>query len=251
MDKVIVLDFGSQYTQLIARKIRELGVFSEILPFSVSTSRLKRENPAAIILSGGPQSVDEEEAPLAPREIFEMGIPVLGICYGLQLMAYILGGKVVPSKRREYGFASLKITDRRGLLSGIKNKGQVWMSHGDRVEAVPPGFIVTGKTAHCDVAVMEERERKLFGIQFHPEVVHTGQGKKILSNFLFSLSGLNAEWRMGSFVEQKVEEIQTLVNGKKVICGLSGGVDSLVTSLIVQKAVMDNLTPIQDIESDC
>lgn len=241
MDKVIVLDFGSQYTQLIARKIRELGIFSEILPFSVSFSRLKRENPGAIILSGGPQSVYGEEAVLASREIFEMGIPILGICYGLQLMAYLLGGKVVPSEKREYGFASLKVTDRRGLLSGIKNEGQVWMSHGDRVEAVPPGFIVSGKTTHCDAAVMEERERKLFGVQFHLEVVHTNQGKKILSNFLFSLAGLKAEWKTGFFVEQKVEEIRSRVKGKKVICGLSGGVDSLVTSLIVQKAAKDNL----------
>jgi GMP synthase (glutamine-hydrolysing) len=241
MKKVIVLDFGSQYTQLIARKIRELGVFSEIFPFSVPLSRIKRENPAALILSGGPQSVYGEEAPLASRKIFEMGIPVLGICYGLQLMAYLLGGKVASSKKREYGFASLRVTDRGGLLSRIKDRGQVWMSHGDRVAAVPPGFIVSGKTYHCDAAVMEEREKKLFGVQFHPEVVHTVQGKKILSNFLFSLSGLKPEWRMGSFVAQKVEEIRPLVDGKKVICGLSGGVDSLVTALIVHKAIKDNL----------
>ena len=241
MDKVFVLDFGSQYTQLIARKIRELGVFSEIFPFSISPSRLRKENPSAIILSGGPQSVYGEEVPLAPREIFEMGIPILGICYGLQLMAYLLGGKVTPSKKREYGFASLKIAERKGLLSGIKDEGQVWMSHGDRVDAVPPGFIISGKTAHCGVAVMEERKKKLFGVQFHPEVVHTKQGKKILSNFLFSLLELKPEWRIGPFVEQKVNEIQQRVGKKKVICGLSGGIDSLVTSLIVQKAVKDNL----------
>ena len=241
MKKVIVLDFGSQYTQLIARKVRELGVFSEIFPFSVPLSRIKRENPAALILSGGPQSVYGEEAPLASREIFEMGIPVLGICYGLQLMAYLLGGKVASSKKREYGFASLRVTDRGGLLSRIKDNGQVWMSHGDRVETVPPGFIVTGQTLHCDAAVMEDRERKFFGVQFHPEVVHTKQGKKILSNFLFSVVGLKPEWRMGSFVAQKVEEIRQLVDGKKVICGLSGGVDSLVTALIVHKAIKDNL----------
>ncbi len=241
MKKVIVLDFGSQYTQLITRKVRELGVFSEIFPFSTPPSRIKGENPAALILSGGPQSVYGEEAPLVSREIFEMGIPILGICYGLQLMAYLLGGKVASSKKREYGFASLRVTDRGGLLSRIKDNGQVWMSHGDRVEAVPPGFIVSGKTSHCDAAVMEERKRKFFGVQFHPEVVHTEQGKKILSNFLFSLSGLKPEWRMGSFVAQKVEEIRRSVKEKKVICGLSGGVDSLVTALIVQKAVKDNL----------
>jgi GMP synthase (glutamine-hydrolysing) len=156
-------------------------------------------------------------------------------------MAYLLGGKVASSKKREYGFASLRVKERGGLLSRIKDKGQVWMSHGDRVEAAPPGFIVSGKTSHCNVAVMEERERKLFGVQFHPEVVHTEQGKKILSNFLFSVSGLKPEWRMGSFVAQKVEEIRNSVKDKKVICGLSGGVDSLVTALIVQQAIKDNL----------
>lgn len=241
MKKVLVLDFGSQYTQLIARKIRELGVFSEIFPFSVAPSKIKRENPAALILSGGPQSVYGEEAPLVSREIFEMGIPVLGICYGMQLMAYLLGGKVAPHKKREYGFASLKVTDRGGLLSRIKDKGQVWMSHGDRVEAVPAGFVISGTTLHCNAAVMEDRKRKFFGVQFHPEVVHTAQGKNILSNFLFSVSGLKTEWRMSSFVSQKVEEIRNLVGEKKVICGLSGGVDSLVTALIVHKAIKDNL----------
>ena len=241
MDKVVILDFGSQYTQLIARKIRELGVFSEILPFNVSSPRLKKENPAALILSGGPQSVYGKEAPSASKEIFEMGIPVLGVCYGLQLMAYHLGGKVSPSKKREYGFASLEVTDRKGLLAGIRSGNQVWMSHGDRVEEIPPDFIISGKTAHCHAAVMEDRKRRIFGVQFHPEVIHTKQGLRILSNFLFSLSGLRAEWKMGSFVEQKTEEIRRHVKDGKVVCGLSGGVDSLVTSLLLQKAVKRNL----------
>jgi GMP synthase (glutamine-hydrolysing) len=241
MNKVIVLDFGSQYTQLIARKIRELGVFSEIFPFSIRLSRLKKEKPDAIVLSGGPQSVYGKNAPLISREIFEMGIPVLGICYGLQLMAYLLKGKVVPSQKREYGFASLDVLERKGLLSGINNGGQVWMSHGDRVEKAPPGFIVSGKTAHCGVAVMEERQKKFFGVQFHPEVVHTKQGMKLLSNFLFSVSGLQPDWKIGSFIERKVKEIRQVAGKEKVICGLSGGVDSLVTSLLVQKAVKNNL----------
>lgn len=241
MNKVAVLDFGSQYTQLIARKIRELGVFSEIFPFSISLSRLKREKPDAIILSGGPQSVYGKNAPQVSKDIFEMEIPVLGICYGLQLMAYLLKGKVIPSQKREYGFASLKVLERKELLSGFKDGGQVWMSHGDRVEKVPPGFVVSGKTAHCAVAVMEDRAKRFFGVQFHPEVVHTDQGKKLLSNFLFSISGLRRDWRMGSFIERKVREIQQVAGKERVICGLSGGVDSLVTSLLVQKAVKDNL----------
>jgi GMP synthase (glutamine-hydrolysing) len=241
MNKVVVLDFGSQYTQLIARKIRELGIFSEIFPYNTSFSRLKREKPDAIILSGGPQSVYGEDAHLVSKELFEMGIPVLGICYGLQLMAYLLGGKVNPSQKREYGFASLKVMDRKGMLSGIKDGSQVWMSHGDRVERIPPGFIVSGKTSHCGVAVMEDQKRKFFGVQFHPEVVHTMQGKKFLSNFFFSILKLLPEWKMGSFIERKVEEIRKEVGKEKIICGLSGGVDSLVTSLLVQKAVQDNL----------
>ncbi len=241
MNKVAILDFGSQYTQLIARKIRELGVFSEIFPFNSSPSRIKKENPDALILSGGPKSVYQEDAPLPSREIFKMGIPVLGICYGLQLMAHLLGGRVVRTQEREYGFASLRVLDRGGLLSGIRDRGQVWMSHGDRVEEVPSGFTISGETANCRTTAIEWPERKLFGVQFHPEVLHTKQGKKILSNFLFSLSGLRAEWSIGSFIERKVEGIRRLVGGKKVICGLSGGVDSLVTSLIVQRAVKDNL----------
>lgn len=237
MDKVVVLDFGSQYTQLIARKIRELGVFSEILPFDVSVRRLKQERPAALILSGGPQSVYEDKAPLAPAEIFWMGIPVLGICYGLQMMAHLLGGKVVPSRRREYGYALLDIRDRKGILSGMRDKTQVWMSHGDRVQEVPQGFIVSGITSYATTAVIENRDKNLFGVQFHPEVIHTKQGKKILSNFIYSIAQMKPDWSMGSFVQTKVKEIRKQVGKDQVICGLSGGVDSLVTSLIVHKAV--------------
>lgn len=242
MNKVLVLDFGSQYTQLIARKTRELGVYSEIFPFDTPLSRIRKERPAALILSGGPRSVYEPDAPLPDVAIFRLGIPVLGICYGLQLMAHLLGGKVVSSTKREYGFARLKIIDRRGLLKGVKDRGQVWMSHGDRVEKIPPGFAVTGKTANTKVAVIESREQKFFGAQFHPEVIHTHQGKKILANFLFLLAGLKPEWSMKSFIEKKVGEIRQLVGKEKVICGLSGGVDSLVTSLLVHRAVKNNLT---------
>ena len=241
MNKVAVLDFGSQYTQLIARKIRELGVYSEIFPFSTPLALIKKGALAAMVLSGGPQSVYEPNAPLPSKEIFKLGIPVLGVCYGVQLMAYLLGGKVAPSSEREYGFASLKILDRKGLLSGIQDRGQVWMSHGDKVEEVPPGFLITARTASTPAAVMEFREKKLFGVQFHPEVIHTKQGKKVLANFLFRIAGLKPEWSMSSFVEKKAEEIRAFVGNKKIICGLSGGVDSLVTALIVHRAVKDNL----------
>ncbi len=242
MNKVIVLDFGSQYTQLIARKIRELGVYSEILPFSTPIEALATENPQALVLSGGPQSVYEGRAPLPSPKVFELGIPVLGICYGLQLMTHLLGGRVAPSPKREYGFASLRVVERKGLLCGIKDRGQVWMSHGDRPESLPPGFMVSGRTANTEAAVVENRERKFFGVQFHPEVIHTDQGKKILANFLFKLAGLEPDWTMSSFIERKVDEIRRLVGRKKVICGLSGGVDSLVTSLLVHRAVGRNLT---------
>jgi len=241
VNKVLVLDFGSQYTQLIARKVRELGVYSEIFPFDTPLSRIKKERPAALILSGGPGSVYEPGAPLPSPEIFDLGIPVLGICYGLQLMAHLLGGRVAPSAKREYGFARLEILSRSGLLEGLKNRGQVWMSHGDRVEKMPPGFAVTAKTANTRAAVIESPERKMYGVQFHPEVIHTHQGKAVLANFLFSLVGLKPEWSMKSFIDKKVEEIRRLVGKDRVICGLSGGVDSLVTSLIVHRAVGSKL----------
>lgn len=242
MDKVFVLDFGSQYTQLIARKIRELGVYSEISPFNLPLSRIKTENPGAIILSGGPQSVYTPESPMVTEEIFQLGIPILGICYGLQIMAHVLGGKVKPSKKGEYGFAHLEVKDRKGLLSGIKDRGQVWMSHGDRVHDVPPGFIISGKTSSCHAAVIESQKKKIFGVQFHPEVIHTTQGLRVLTNFLFRQAGLKKEWKMGSFIQAKVQEIRDQVGKEKVICGLSGGVDSLVTSLIIHKAIKDRLT---------
>ncbi|MCJ7581102.1 MAG: glutamine-hydrolyzing GMP synthase, partial [Candidatus Aminicenantes bacterium] len=236
------LDFGSQYTQLIARKVRELGVFSEIFPFDVPLSTIKKENPKALILSGGPSSVYAENAPLVTEKIFSLGVPVLGICYGLQLMTHVLGGKVSSSSKREYGFATIVVKNRRGLLAGIRSDSQVWMSHGDKVNKIPEGFIITGLTANSKAAVIENREKKLFGVQFHPEVVHTKQGKKILSNFIFSQAGLKPDWTMGSFIQRKADIIRKQVKDGKVICGLSGGVDSLVASLIIHKAVGDNLT---------
>ncbi len=242
MSKILILDFGSQYTQLIARKVRELGVYSEIVPFNTPVARIRKEAPGALILSGGPRSVYEKGAPLPSPGIFELGLPVLGVCYGLQVMAHLLGGKIVPSGKREFGFASLKVLDRKGLLAGVRDKRQVWMSHGDKPERVPPGFRVTASTPNTRVAAVEDRERRLCGVQFHPEVIHTRDGNKILANFLFRVAGLEVDWNMASFIKRKVAEVRAAVGRGRVICGLSGGVDSLVTSLIIHKAIGDRLT---------
>ena len=239
---MLILDFGSQYTQLIARKVRELGIFSEIFPFTAALSEIQKENPGAVILSGGPQSVYDRDAASLSFDIAELRIPVLGICYGLHLMSDLLGGKVIPSQKREYGFASLEVRNGDGLLEGIRGKSQVWMSHGDRVLKVPPGFIVSGITENCDTAVIENRQKQFFGVQFHPEVIHSQQGKKILSNFIFKISGMKPDWDIRSFIDKKIHDIHELVRDEKVICGLSGGVDSLVASLLVKRAVGRNLT---------
>jgi GMP synthase (glutamine-hydrolysing) len=242
MQKVLILDFGSQYTQLIARKIRELGVYSEILPYTTPAAAIRRLGPSALVLSGGPQSVYGKGAPHPDTAIFRLGVPMLGICYGVQLMAHFLGGKVIPSKEGEYGFATLRVLDTSGLLAKVKDREQVWMSHGDRLECVPPGFRLTGSTANTHAAVIEDKARKFFGVQFHPEVIHTKEGLKVLGNFLFKQAGLKADWSISSFVGRKVKEIRETVGHGRVICGLSGGVDSLVTSLIIHKAIGNRLT---------
>jgi GMP synthase (glutamine-hydrolysing) len=241
MSKVLILDFGSQYTQLIARKIRELGVYSEILPYATPPAAIRKERPGALVLSGGPQSVYGKKAPHPDKGIFDLGVPILGICYGVQLMGYFLGGEVIPSKDREYGFAALRVLDPSGLLAKVKDREQVWMSHGDRLERVPPGFRLTGSTANTRAAVIEDRDRKFYGVQFHPEVIHTKEGLKVLGNFLFRECGFKADWTISSFVDRKVKEIRAMVGPGKVICGLSGGVDSLVTSLIIHKAIGNKL----------
>jgi len=242
MQKVLILDFGSQYTQLIARKIRELGVYSEILPFATPLAEIRKAGPSALVLSGGPQSVYGKGAPHPDKGIFTLGVPILGICYGVQLMAHFLGGEVIPSKEREYGFAALRILDPSGLLAKVRDREQVWMSHGDRLECVPPGFRLTGSTANTRAAVIEDKKRKFFGVQFHPEVIHTKEGLKVLGNFLFRQAGLKPDWTISSFVGRKVKEIRATVGKGRVICGLSGGVDSLVTSLIIHKAIGRQLT---------
>jgi GMP synthase (glutamine-hydrolysing) len=242
MQKVLILDFGSQYTQLIARKIRELGVYSEILPYATPLAAIRKDRPAALVLSGGPQSVYGKGAPHPDRGVFELGVPILGICYGVQLMAHFLGGEVIPSEEREYGFAALRVLDRSGLLADVKDREQVWMSHGDRLERVPPGFRLTGSTANTRAAVIEDKARRFYGVQFHPEVIHTRQGLRVLGNFLFREAGLTPDWTISSFVARKVKDIRATVGKGRVICGLSGGVDSLVTSLLIHKAIGRRLT---------
>lgn len=241
-DTVIILDFGSQYTQLIARKIRELGVYSEILPFNCSHERVLSFNPKGVILSGGPRSVYSEGAPSASIPLFEMGIPVLGICYGLQLIAYLLGGKVRSSPEREYGKSLLRILDESDLFSGF-NRGRehvVWMSHGDRVERLPAGFRRIASTQSCDHAAIADTSRNIYGVQFHPEVAHTERGSIILSNFLTRICRCRKNWSMGSFITREIEAIKQEVDGKKVLCALSGGVDSSVVATLMGKAIGRN-----------
>lgn len=241
-ERILVLDFGSQYTQLIARRVRESKVYSEILPFNSPMKKVRDFNPSGIILSGGPSSVYDSEAPLPDMEIFEIGVPVLGICYGMQLMAYLLGGKVAKAAKREYGRAELRVDNDEDLLWGVMQKTKVWMSHGDRIELLPEGFSIIGHTDNSPIAVMADRSRKFYALQFHPEVVHTDEGVRILNNFVHTICGCSATWEMSSFIEWSVADIRSRVAGKKVICALSGGVDSSVVALIVHRAVGDNLT---------
>ena len=240
-ESIIILDFGGQYTQLIARRVRELGVYSEIKPFSVPLEEIKAMGPKAVIFSGGPASVWDENAPSVDREIFGMGIPILGICYGMQLTALLLGGIVERSKMREFGPATLKITDGLDLLSGIPDSSDIWMSHGDRVLELPPGFVSIAESENSPRAAMKNRGMKIYGTQFHPEVVHTKFGKEILSNFLFKIAGCSGTWTPRSFVETAINDIREKAGDATVICGLSGGVDSAVAAVIIQRAIWDKL----------
>ncbi len=241
-DKILVLDFGSQYTQLIARRIRESKVYSEIFPFNASVAKIREFNPNGIILSGGPSSVYDKGAPMPDMAIFNLGIPVLGICYGMQLMAYHLGGNVARSNKREYGNAELVVDDDRDFLWGVSQKSKVWMSHGDRIETLPKGFSVIAHTANSPIAAMADINRHFFALQFHPEVVHTDEGDRILHNFVFPICGCKPTWQMSSFIEWSTMAIRNLVGKKKVVCALSGGVDSSVVALLVHRAIGNNLT---------
>jgi len=239
---VIVLDFGGQYSHLIARRIRELKVFCEMLPYNTPIQEIKEKNPRGIIFSGGPSSVYQENAPVCDPAIYELGIPVLGICYGMQLMAQQLGGCVSGSNLREYGKAELSVLVRDGIFSRLDPVEQCWMSHGDLVELPPPGFKIIASTVKAPVAAMANRPQNLYAVQFHPEVVHTPRGQDILKNFLYSICGCSGLWTMGSFLDQTLAEVRELVGDKKVLCALSGGVDSSVAAVLVQRAVGEQLT---------
>jgi GMP synthase (glutamine-hydrolysing) len=240
--KILILDFGSQYTQVIARRIRELQVYSEIAPFNISAKQVAALAPNGIILSGGPASVYDKGAPQIDAEIFSLNIPVLGVCYGLMLMAHHLGGQVVFTGRREYGSGTLRITNRSELLEGLGSQLDVWNSHGDEVTELPKGFRVVGTTEGCDFAAVEDRRRKLYGLQFHPEVVHTPRGREILQNFVYHICRCAMDWTMGSFIEEACACIREQVGDQKVVLGLSGGVDSSVTAALLHKAISDQLT---------
>lgn len=241
-DKILVLDFGSQYTQLIARRIRENKVYSEIYPFNASLDKIKSFNPKGIVLSGGPSSVYEKNAPFPDLEIFNLGIPLLGICYGMQLMAHLLGGQVSKAAKREYGKAELIIDDAKDIFSGIPIKTNVWMSHGDKIEKLPQNFSIIGHTNNSPIAAMADRNKRFYALQFHPEVVHTEEGNKILHNFIFNICKCEPTWTMKSFIEATKEDIAKKVGTNKVICGISGGVDSSVTAVLLHEAIGDALT---------
>ena len=239
---VLVVDFGGQYNQLIARRVRECGVYCEIIPYSYTLEKIKDKNPKGIIFTGGPNSVYGEGAPTVSEDIFSLGVPVLGICYGDQLMAHTLGGKVKSAEVREYGKTEIELDSSSKLFKGIDLKDQCWMSHTDYISELPQGFKIIGKTSECPIAAMENEENKLYGVQFHPEVEHTLFGQKMLQNFLYEVCGLSKEWTMSSFAKSKIEEIKNIVGDKKLICALSGGVDSSVAAVLVHKAVGKNLT---------
>ena len=240
--KILVLDFGSQYTQLIARRIRENRVYSEIYPFNAPLDKIISFRPRGIVLSGGPSSVYDSGAPLLDAQVFELGIPILGICYGMQLMAHTLGGRVAKAQRREYGRAELVIDNDADLLAKIPKDSIAWMSHGDRIERPPRGFARIAHTDNSPIAAMADRKRRFFALQFHPEVIHTVHGKKILKNFLFTICGCSPTWTMKSFIETAKGEIKAQTGENRVVCGISGGVDSSVTAVLVHEAIGDALT---------
>jgi GMP synthase (glutamine-hydrolysing) len=239
---ILVVDFGSQYTQLIARRLRELSVYSEIVPPTASAAEVARRRPAGIIFSGGPTSVSEPGAPRTDPDLFELGVPTLGICYGMQLMTDVLGGRVEPAPNREYGHATVTLSQEARLFKGLPPSLRVWASHGDLVTRAPAGFQTVATSANAPVAAIEDPSRRLYGLLFHPEVAHTDRGVEILRNFAFDICGCRGDWTMASFVEESVARIRATVGDKRVVCGLSGGVDSTVAAMLLHRAIGDQLT---------
>jgi GMP synthase (glutamine-hydrolysing) len=238
---VLILDFGGQYNQLIARRVREAKVYCEVVPYDISVEQVKAKNPKGIIFTGGPASVYEEGAPKCEKELFELGVPVLGICYGAQLMSYMLGGKVDRAEKREYGKTEMSLKSSQ-IFKDVPEKSISWMSHTIYVSEVPTGFEILGTTDTCPVAAMGDQAKKLYGVQFHPEVEHTQHGKTILNNFLYEVCGLKGNWTMDSYIDEQLAEIKQKVGSKKVLCALSGGVDSSVAAVLVHQAVGNQLT---------
>lgn len=240
---LVVLDFGSQFTQLIARRLRELSVYSEILPYNTPLAEIRRRSPVGIILSGGPRSVSEPTAPRCEPGVFQAGVPVLGICYGMQLMTDALGGEVAPAPHREFGLATIAIEEEEApLFATIPSELRVWASHGDFVKSAPSGFTVTATSANAPVAAMADEDRRFYAVLFHPEVAHTDRGTDILRNFAFKVCGCTGDWTMASFVHETVEAIRRQVGDGRVVCGLSGGVDSTVAAILIHRAIGDRLT---------
>ncbi|MEW8498481.1 MAG: glutamine-hydrolyzing GMP synthase, partial [Candidatus Thiodiazotropha taylori] len=248
--RILILDFGSQYTQLIARRVREAGVYCEIYPYDNADEGLAGSKPAGIILSGGPETVTADEAPAAPQTVFELGVPLLGICYGMQTMAAQLGGDVASSDKHEYGYAQVRARGHTRLLKDIEDHTSpegyglldVWMSHGDRVESLPEGFQVICETENAPVAGIADESRSYYGLQFHPEVTHTRQGKRIIERFLFEICGCEVLWTPGQIIEDSINHVRELVGEQQVVLGLSGGVDSSVVAALLHRAIGDQLT---------
>jgi GMP synthase (glutamine-hydrolysing) len=241
-EMIVVLDFGSQYNQLITRRIREFGVYSELHPHTITAEEIRQLNPKGIIFSGGPNSVYDENSFRCDEAIFEMGLPILGICYGMQLMTVHFNGKVEKANQREYGKASMTVQHPSAIFNGLPNEQTVWMSHGDLVVEAPSGFTVDGTNPHCPIAAMSNQERKLYAVQFHPEVQHSVYGNELLRNFVFNVCECSGDWSMGNFVEMEMAKIREKVGDKKVLCALSGGVDSSVVAVLIHKAIGDQLT---------
>ncbi len=239
---ILIVDFGSQYNQLIARRVREHHIYCQIEPPSIQMAKIRELKPEGIILSGGPASIYEKNSPKVAPDIFEMGIPILGICYGLQFMVHALGGEVIASQKREYGFAELTIDKEEGIFAGVAKKTKCWMSHGDKIGALPKGFRITASTANTAIAAAENQKNQFYGLQFHPEVVHTPEGKKMLENFLFTVCKCKKSWTMKSFAKETIDEIRAQVGNGKVLLGLSGGVDSSVAAVLIHRAIGNQLT---------